>query len=61
MTSRRAAAKAHAADMIDVEARLAPFFLPPHGVLVDQPPVPAREPVAPTMRRRLTPLRHEPV
>ena len=59
MTSRRAAAKAHAADMIDIEARLAPYFVAPPVVLYDEPVVPAK-PVAATTRR-LTPLRHLPV
>ena len=57
VTSRRAAEKAHAADMVDIEARLAPFF-PEPVKLVDDTSAP--EPVVPTPRR-LVPLRHQPV
>ena len=60
MTRNRAAAKAEASEMVDIEARLAPFFrLPPVEIidlLVDSSP----QSVAPMTRRR-TPLRHEPV
>jgi hypothetical protein len=60
MTTRRAAAKADAEVMIDIDARLAPFFSPPPvgviDLLVDSSP----QSVEPAHRRR-TQLRHEPV
>jgi len=46
----------------DIEARLAPFFLfPLPDLLMDEPVDPAPKPAAPTTRRRVTQLRHEPV
>ena len=36
MATKRAAARAEAAEMIDLEARLAPFFPPPVAHLSDQ-------------------------
>ena len=36
MVTKRAAARAEAAEMIDLEARLAPFFPPPVADLSDQ-------------------------
>jgi hypothetical protein len=36
MATRRAAAKAEAAEMVDVAARLAPFFPPPDAQPLDQ-------------------------
>jgi hypothetical protein len=36
MLTKRAAARAEAAEMIDLEARLAPFFPPPVAHLSDQ-------------------------
>jgi hypothetical protein len=57
MTSRRAAAKAHDADMVNVEARLAPFF-PQHSVFIDEPAETPASPLDASPRnRRLTPLR----
>ena len=38
-------AKAHASDMVDIEARLAPFFLPLTVVVIEQP-VDTAEPTA---------------
>jgi len=62
MTSKRAAARADAARMIDIESRLAPFFLRQHGVVIDEPAeTPAPKLNAPTRKRRVTPLRPAPV
>jgi hypothetical protein len=60
MTTRRAAAKVDAAAMIDIEARLAPFFRPPPVQLIDLLLDSSPETVAPPTPRH-TPLRHEPV
>jgi hypothetical protein len=64
MTSKRSAAKAaartEAAAMIDIEARLAPFFRS-HDVHVIDLTDDREPPTFLTHRRRRTPLRHEPV
>jgi hypothetical protein len=36
MATKRAAAKAEAAEMVDIAARLAPFFPPPVAYVIDQ-------------------------